>query len=256
MISEVITKQSQQKSIRLSVVSHNQDDLVEQVLSSLARSCQTNRLLVTVTQNTLTSTIKRFSHFPFPVEIIQNAEPKGFGANHNQAFRTCREDYFCVLNPDIILCDDPFDPLVSSLSSPNIGVVAPAIVDFDDVLQDSARRFLTPVRVVARALFRGKQDFEFPTDTPLHPDWVAGMFMLFPASVFRETGGFDEQFFMYCEDADICKRLLNKGYRTMLLPQVQIIHDAQRASHNSFHHLRYHISSLLRFFIRYPFYTL
>ncbi len=251
------SKEGQKRNIRLSVVSHNQDELVKQLLNSVRSNCQTDRLLVTVTKNTLAESSITFDRFPFPVEVIQNSQPKGFGANHNQAFRTCKEEFFCVLNPDILIRSDPFDTLLATFSEPDIGVVAPVIIDSDDVVQDSARRFLTPQRVVSRVLFEKQQDYVFTTETiAVFPDWVAGMFMLYPASVFREIDGFDERFFMYCEDADICRRLLTKGYRTQLVPPVQVVHDAQRASHKAAHHLRYHVFSLLRFFLRYPFYTL
>ena len=250
-------KQDQNKRIRLSVVSHNQDKLVEQLLESVSCNCQTDRLVVTVTKNTITGSGYSYDHFTFSVEVIQNSQPKGFGANHNQAFSTCKEEFFCVLNPDILIRSDPFDTLLATFSAQDIGVVAPVIIDSDEVVQDSARRFLTPQRVVGRVLFEKQQDYVFTAETrAVFPDWVAGMFMLYQASVFREIGGFDEHFFMYCEDADICRRLLTKGYRTQLAPPVQVVHDAQRASHKASHHLRYHVSSLLRFFLRYPFYTL
>jgi len=244
-------------AIHLSVVSHEQDDLVNQLLESVASNCQPDRLVVTVIRNTTIASRFTFKEFPFPVTILQNSHPKGFGANHNQAFTMCRQEYFCVINPDIILTSDLFGDLISVLSSDNIGVTAPVLVDSEGRLQDSARKFPTLGRIVSR-IRRGKAKVcEYPPDTgPLFPDWVAGMFMLFPAHLYREIGGFDERYFMYCEDADICMRLAQKGYRTQLVSQVQAIHNARRASHRTLQHLRWHLSSLFRFFLRYPFYTL
>lgn len=239
------------------MVSHEQDDLVDQLLQTIARYCQKDQIFVTVIRNTRAPSKFIFERFPFPVTVIQNSTPKGFGANHNQAFATCQEDYFCVLNPDILLTGDPFDRLISCFGDQNIGVVAPALVDSDGRLQDSARRYPSPGRIFRRLVYNKREDDgQFLHGDLVFPDWVAGMFMLFPAPIYRELGGFDECYFMYCEDADICMRLSRRGYRTQMVPQIRAVHDARRASHRTIRHIRWHLSSLMRFFFRYPFYTL
>lgn len=73
--------------------------------------------------------------------------------------------------------------------------------------------------------------------------------MLFPKEVFQEMSGFDTRYFLYYEDVDLCARLALKGYRVALCQNVSVIHDAQRASRNSFFHFKLHLTSLLRFFL-------
>lgn len=254
---ELNTKKCLNGLIRLSVVSHEQDDLVDQLLASIGRYCRTDRLLVSVVRNTRTPSKFTFERFPFPVTVVQNSTPKGFGANHNQIFAACQEEYFCVLNPDILLTCDPFDRLISCFGNQDVGVVAPTLVDSDGRLQDSARRYPSPGRILRRLVCGKIKDEElFLQGDPVFPDWVAGMFMLFPAAIYREIGGFDERYFMYCEDADICMRLSRRGYKTQLVSQVRAVHNARRASHRTIRHIRWHVSSLVRFFFRYPFYTL
>jgi len=115
----------------------------------------------------------------------------------------------------------------------------------------------TPGRILSRILGGKAKGYEYLPDNGLvFPDWVAGMFMLFPAHIYQEMSGFDERYFMYCEDADICMRLSQRGYKTQLVFHAQAVHDARRASHRTMPHLRWHVSSLLRFFFKYPFYTL
>ena len=240
------------------MVSHGQDELVGQLLASVARHCGAQEIRVSVVRNIPGSGQGLFDGFPFPVEVRENARPLGFGANHNQVFASCRAEYFCVLNPDIILVSDPFPSLLTALATNRTGVVAPLIVDSDGRVQDSARRFPTPGRILRRMARRlaGQGRDGRPGALPERPDWVAGMFMLLASAVFREVGGFDEDFFMYCEDADLCMRLRRAGYATLLLPQVRVVHDARRASHRSARHLGWHVRSLTRFFFRYPFYRL
>ena len=227
------------------------------MLVSLSSNCQPDLLVVTVTRNTLIPSTFVFDRFPFPVIIIQNSHPKGFGANHNQAFKRSREDFFCVVNPDILLTSDPFEQLISLLSVDNVGVVSPVLVDSRGNLQDSARLFPTPGRIMSR-IFRwrgGEYDYPLSNDC-ISPDWVAGMFMVFPSHVYENIGGFDERYFMYCEDADICMRLKNSGYTVLLNTRASAVHNPRRNSHRSPMHLWWHLTSLLRFFLRYPFYTL
>ena len=73
------------------------------------------------------------------------------------------------------------------------------------------------------------------------------MFMVFRTGVFKELGGFDERYFLYYEDVDLCLRLRHAGYEVILLPQVSAIHDARRQSHRNLRYLVIHASSLLRF---------
>ena len=231
-----------------------------QLLDSMAAWCATDRIRCTVTRNVSFASGVQFPAYPFPVTVLENSAPKGFGANHNQAFATCGEEFFCVLNPDIVFQGDPFERLIATLRQPNVGVCAPVIVDPDGRRQDSARRFPTPWRIIRRRVLRREEyrttEKNGEVGRVLQPDWIAGMFMLFRSDVFRKVGGFDERYFMYCEDADICLRLKKKGFDVVQCTDEQVIHDARRSSHRSLRHLNWHVRSLLRFFLTHPFYSL
>jgi N-acetylglucosaminyl-diphospho-decaprenol L-rhamnosyltransferase len=83
----------------------------------------------------------------------------------------------------------------------------------------------------------------------LLPDWVGGMFMFFPSAVYKQVNGFDERYFLYYEDVDLCARLTNLGFKVVFCPASKVIHLAQRTSHKSIKYLRWHLSSMLRFFM-------
>jgi len=245
------------KSLCISVVSHEQDELVDSFLESVSLWCQSDRLVVIVVRNTMKPSGYTFTRFPFSVTILQNSRPKGFGANHNQAFSMCQEDFFCVINPDILLTSDPFDQLISLVSIEKVGIAAPVLVDSSGRLQDSARLFPTPGRIISRVFCRRGVECDYPQSKDcISPDWVAGMFMVFPSHVYEKIGGFDDRYFMYCEDADICMRLRTRGYKVLVNTQVSAVHNPRRSSHRSLMHFWWHLISLLRFFLRYPFYTL
>jgi N-acetylglucosaminyl-diphospho-decaprenol L-rhamnosyltransferase len=183
------------------------------------------------------------------VERIVNPQVKGFGANHNAAFTRCRTPYFCVVNPDIRLPADPFPGLLQALEQPAAGVAGPLVRSPSGEAEDSARRFPTPAFLLAK-LAGARGGPEYPHDRgPIGVDWVAGMFMLFSSDAFRVIGGFDERYFLYYEDADICRRLLKAGRRAVYQPAAEVTHDARRASRRDLAHLRWHLRSMLRFLV-------
>ena len=235
------------KLVSISIVSHLHGPLVHDLLQDIARHCSDIEVLLTINvEETL-----RFdpAGLAFPLRIIRNAAPRGFGANHNAAFREASGGYFCVLNPDIRLDADPFPALIEALAQEKVGVVAPKVVNSEGEIEDNARRFPT-LSVVLRKALSGEQHHDYEiADQPLHPDWVAGMFMLLRSAVFRQAGGFDERYFLYYEDVDLCLRLRRFGYGALLEPRAQARHDARRASHSDVLHLLWHIRSLARFFL-------
>lgn len=188
------------------------------------------------------------SEYAFPVSIHVNAVPMGFSSNHNQAFAMSTGQFFCVLNPDIRLLEDPFPALMACLKRADIGVAAPKIVDKLGEVADSARRFPTPLKILCKAFGGCKGSDYLVQGDKIFPDWVGGMFMLFPREVFGMLAGFNQRFFLYYEDVDLCARLRLQGYEVALCPEISVIHDARRDSHRKLRFLRWHLTSMLRYF--------
>lgn len=175
--------------------------------------------------------------WPFALEVIKNAEPLGFGMNHNRALSGASEAYICVLNPDIGLIDkDPFAALMLQAAQPGVGCAYPQQVDEQGVVQDSERELPTPQALWRRRML-GRREARV--------DWVNAACLVLPRPVWRSLGGFDEGYFMYCEDVDLCLRLRKAGWALASVP-VQVVHIGQRASHRRWNHLRWHVTSLLR----------
>ena len=151
---------------------------------------------------------------------------------------------------DVRLDQDPFAMLLSVLSDSTIGVAAPLILNPAGAIEDSARRFPTPASILRKVLFKRPTADYLIEDTTVFPDWVAGMFMVFRSELYRMVGGFDEGYFLYYEDADLCWRLRRKGYEVALLPAARVVHAARRTSHRNLRHLGWHLSSMLRFFTK------
>lgn len=246
-----MTERDIRPTTTISIVSHGQGTLVARLLADIERHWDTHDLSVIVTVNVPETLPFDERRFAFPVLVVRNDRPRGFGANHNRAFKLSCADLFCVLNPDIRAPRDPLPALRRQLlRRRRLGLVAPRILGPEGAVEDSARRVLTPGRILRRVLRRRREpDYPLAERRPLCPDWVAGMFMLVRARAFAEVGGFDERYFMYCEDADLCVRLWHSGHGVELVPAGRVVHAARRASHTSIKHLYWHITSLLRFFL-------
>lgn len=184
--------------------------------------------------------------FSYPITIINNEQIKGFAVNHNHAFSLNGSKYFCVLNPDIRLTDDPFVRLVDCLEETAAGILAPLVFNSGPDLEDNARQLPTPGRIIHRLIMR---NLEYESTGEIEEvDWVAGMFLLFKAEVFAALKGFDERYFLYCEDIDICSRTWLAGKKVLWVNQVKVIHEAQRESRKNFKYMLMHLTSYAKLF--------
>jgi N-acetylglucosaminyl-diphospho-decaprenol L-rhamnosyltransferase len=238
--------------VTVSVVSHGQNALVNQLLEDLAMHCAPG-LKVIITENVPDSEPLRLPQVRHEFEIIRNTRSKGFGANHNAAFARCRTEFFCVANPDIRLKSDPFRPLAATLTARRASAVAPLVLSAQGSVEDSARHYPTFTSLVRKAFAKGaKPDYAIDQGA-IEVDWVAGMFMLFNTEAYRALGGFDERYFLYYEDVDLCRRLRSSGNKVVYEPAVSVIHEARRASRRNPRLMRIHAASALRYLLsRYP----
>jgi len=203
---------------------------------------------VILTINTKEKLLFTESNFSFPICFIQNKEKKGFGTNHNKAFNHAKGHYFCVLNPDVRLNENPFSDLIDCFKDKSVGVTAPLIKDEKGNIAENARKFPTPL-ILFKKLLHIKKKYDYNLGVNIFsPDWVGGMFMLFPSKAFKEIGGFDEKYFLYYEDVDLCARLRLYGYKIIHYPFVSAIHKAGYDSHKKIRYLAWHLFSIIRFF--------
>lgn len=234
--------------VTVSVVSHGQHVLVNQLLGDLARCPEVARVVLTLNIPEPECTLP--AGFAERVTLLRNASPKGFGANHNAALQGVESPFVCILNPDIRISENPFPALLDCMRKTSAGLAAPRVLNLAGDLEDSARYFPTPLGLLRKLLVGTEGRFPLSDTEPSEPDWVAGMFMLARNGVFRGLGGFDEGYFLYYEDVDFCVRLRSTGLKLVLCPLVSVIHDARRASRRNPRYMAWHVSSMLRFFLK------
>lgn len=235
-------------SVTVSVVSHGQHALVNALLADLADCPEVGKVIIT--HNIPEAECAIPAALAGRVSVLRNGEPKGFGANHNGALLEAEGAYLCILNPDIRLQVNPFPALLDCMRRSAASLTAPRVLNPSGQEEDSARRFPTPMNLIFKALGQSDGRMHVQGNAPFQPDWVAGMFMLVQRDTFRLLGGFDEGFFLYYEDVDLCARLSLAGQRLVCCPGVSVIHDARRASRRQFRYMYWHGRSMLRYFIK------
>jgi N-acetylglucosaminyl-diphospho-decaprenol L-rhamnosyltransferase len=181
------------------------------------------------------------SRYPAIVTSPTAGNP-GFSAGVNVGARLASGRHLLILNPDTQLQPGAIDAMMAYLEThPDTAVVGARVEDPGGTVQRSARRFPTMLTGLAgrTSLFTrmwpgnplSRRDLlaDASTATPRDVDWVAGSCMAVKAEAFEKVGGMDEQFFLYWEDADLCKRLREAGWRTAYLPSAVVVHGVGRS---------------------------
>lgn len=232
--------------VSLSVISHRQGPWVGQMLGDLQRQCELEQIQLTAN---LPSSLPE-AGVSEAITIIENPEPRGFGDNHNHAFANSSSPYFCIANPDLRLPIDPFPDLLAALDAPGVGAVAPLMISPTGTPEDNARRFPKPHDLMLKALGLADGRYAMESTAAFDVDWVAGMFIVFRREAYAAVGGFDAGFRLYYEDVDLGARLWKAGYKVQLVPSVQLVHDAQRASRRNLTYMRWHAAGMARYFFK------
>jgi GT2 family glycosyltransferase len=181
----------------------------------------------------------------YPVHLIRNEENLGFARACNQGIASSTGDLTILINPDAVVEESFFERVQEFFEdNPSVGIVGPRIVYSDGRLQLTARRELSAVSgllgrtsLLTRLFPKSslvKSQFPAVTELarPTAVDWVAGACMVVRRQALEEIGPFDEQFFMYFEDADLCRRAREASWSVYYVPEVEVVHHAGASSRN------------------------
>jgi N-acetylglucosaminyl-diphospho-decaprenol L-rhamnosyltransferase len=169
----------------------------------------------------------------FPeVRVIERPYRAGFGANHNTVIRATTGRYVYVLNEDTTSEDWGLERMVAHLdANPRVAALGPRLVYPDGRLQDSAWRFPSPAVAALGLLTLGRAGIKQSGGSETRDvDWAMGAALLLRREALDDVGLFDEGFFIYSEETDLCRRLRTAGWRTQYFPQVTVVHHESQFS--------------------------
>ena len=191
------------------------------------------------------------------VTYISTGKNLGFGGGHNYVLEMLDSKYHAIVNPDIILEEDAFSKLISFMEDESIGMCVPRLVDEDGNLLSVYRRDLTVwdmfIRMFLKGAFKKRQAYHTMQDMDytkvFEVPFAQGSFLVIRTELFRQLRGFDERFFLYMEDADLCKRL-NQISRLCYCPYATVIHKWEKGSHKSGKLFKLHVQSMISYFCK------
>ncbi len=199
------------------------------------------------------------------VKIIVNDKPKGFGENNNiGVFASCAE-YVAIINPDVVVQSGSIDRLYEyAESNKHVGVIVPQLLNPDRSVQYAVRGFISPKMLFWRLMTKGDdkadnsvvnrylcKDMDYDVAQPIN--WSIGAALFMHRDIYSSLVGFDQDYFLYMEDEDLCLRAWKKGLPVVYLPESKMIHNHLRASAKLGKRAFMHLKSMLTFFRKHGF---
>jgi N-acetylglucosaminyl-diphospho-decaprenol L-rhamnosyltransferase len=246
------------------IVSWNVRDLLRRCLGSIFNAPKGPRLQVIVVDNASTDGSVEMVETEFPiVQLICNAENRGFPAANNQGMAVADGRYVLLLNPDTEVIGAALGVLVAYADEhADAAVVGPKLLNPDGSIQHSRYRFPTLATalfestwlqpVAPRRLLDRYHALDLPNNVPCDVDWVRGAALFVRRQAITQVGLLDEGFFMYSEELDWCRRFRDAGWRVVYLPAAQVVHREGKSSEQvvAARHIHFQTSKV-RYFRKY-----
>ncbi|MCL5432838.1 MAG: glycosyltransferase family 2 protein [Patescibacteria group bacterium] len=168
------------------------------------------------------------------LKVISNKKNLGFSGGNNLGAKQASGKYFLFLNSDTQVLDRGIKRMIDFLEKhTHVGILGGKLKNTDETNQDSAGKFFDLINIFLM-LFGGEKLLRTSPDKEAMVDWVSGASLMIRADLFRKLDGFDDNFFMYLEDMDLCLRAKKMGYSTYFYPDVKILHSEHGSSNRSF----------------------
>lgn len=224
--------------MKLSIITttFNNEDTINNYLSSLLKNIPPQSEVIVVDNKSFDNTLEKLNEFK-KITLIKNNENLGFAKACNIGALNARGEYLFFLNPDIEVVGDSISCLLSFISKDSsIGVLAPKLVLKNGDIQNSVRKLPTLSGAIKEYIFGVKSAYsEYVPESldPIEIEAAYGAAVLIRKELFNKIKGFDERYFMYYEDLDLCRRIRNLGFKIKYYPKAVFKHEVGGSSKNA-----------------------
>lgn len=188
------------------------------------------------------------------IEFIDSEINLGFGKGHNLILNKIESEFHLLLNPDVSFSKETFEKLLKVFKNKNnLAFVTPKVLYPYGKEQVVCRKKPSFFNLIKRFIHNNSEYSSHELSQPFQPDFIHGCFMLFKTSYFKDLKGFDERFFLYMEDADICRRIINNELRFLYYPKVSIYHHLGKGSSKDLKLFFIHTLSAIKYFLKWGF---
>jgi GT2 family glycosyltransferase len=259
--------------LSLVVLNYRQKNLVKYFLKKVVTFSLPFQWEIIVVDNNSGDGMEEVLRRDYPVvKFVQSSKNLGMGGGNNLGIKKSRGEYILVVNPDVTLNQAALLSLVGFLDEHrSAGIVAPRISNPDGSLQTSCYHWPRFSTFIYRRTFLGRtaagrrhlNNYTYHVSElnyPVRVDWVLGGCFLARRPALQQVGLFDERFFLFLEDTDLCRRMWRAGWQVWYLPQAQVIHLPHRLSSGQgnikdiFSRLTWiHLTSWIKYFFKWGF---
>ena len=221
--------------VTIVILTFNSSSFIPNLLKSIKDFAPESEILV-VDNASSDDTLNQLKKFGNSVKIIETGSNLGFSKGINYGAKNAKGEYLLFINPDALVKNGKLTDMISVFEeNEKIGILGGKMIGQDGVSEKSAGRFFGLIQIFLLVL--GLDEIfgvRFSPEKLSKVDFVSGGFMMVRSNLFKKLNGFDENFFMYIEDMDICYRAKNAGFDTYFTPVVSISHAGQGSSNRTF----------------------
>ena len=229
------------------IVNYHHSHILDNCLESVYRTIEKIQFEVILVDNSskddgLEPILKRYTKIRF----INNSKNVGFARANNQGAKIASGDFLLFLNPDTTMIENAVESMLDYIrSDSSIGILGPKVLNPDQTTQFSCRKFPT----VWSGLFnryslttrlfpnnRYSRDYlmlDYDHNSIRSVDWVSGCCMMMSESTLKKASGFDENYFLFIEDVDLCQVIKKQGLRVVYFPNAKIFHKISSSNARS-----------------------
>lgn len=248
--------------ITISIVTHNSRhifDVLDNLKTELGLASNYDiHIFDNASEKSYIDELERYGSFIF---LHKSEENKGFGYGHNQVLNTVAARYAVIFNPDVLITKEALDEMILRIKEDEqLAAVCPKVLNSDGTTQYLVRQKLdvfdymlrfVPVQSIKKLFDRRLSYYEcrnLPEDQTTYIKMGSGCFMVIDIDKFKQIGGFDERFFMYFEDNDLCLSFGKAGYKILYTPFETVIHLYEKGAHKNKKLFKIFLQSMIKFF--------
>jgi len=217
------------KELSIIIVNYNGERFLEACIESIFTKCEGMDFEIIIVDNASQDNSVSFleQNYANKVILIKSNENLGFAKGNNLGARKSSGKYILLLNNDTVLRHS-LKPAIKALKPNDVGAIGIKMLGKDMEYRHSVGYFPTPSRLIKLSrLYNFSNGFKtgkFADNSPKEVDWVEGSFLMVKSSIWNDLKGLDDDYFMYIEDIDICKKITSHNYKVLYLPNIEYLH--------------------------------
>ena len=247
--------------LSISIVSHNSRKDLELLMPSLKKGLRNLKAEILLVDNNSDDGSAKFIQENYPEVILtKNTKRYGYGTNHNKNLNKVKGKYVVLMNADMIVFPDSLSILVEFMdNNSDVGIASANVLYKDGTLQYLNKQYPSLLDLLLRrfvpnpskSIFKKRLYYyemrETGYNNSIDIPFISGCFMFCRTSVIKTVGGFDESYFLYFEDVDLCRKV-QKYARTVSCPDAEVIHRWERSAYKEFKWFIVFIKSAIHYF--------